>query len=167
MYGRWLCKRWCPILEADDEQSLQQFKQHEYSCWSSFTNIFLFAYSSFFEYSFEQNNKILFPWKNCANMSVAVVIPWKCFLKPNNTIWDMFLSRAKKTTRKHIFNFSCEVKRTSQKLDFGDEKKQTAVYHTSFWQDKRSEANITDSLLPKRGNLWIFSSGQNLFVSLG
>ena len=86
MYGRWLCKRWCPILEADDEQSLQQFKQHEYSCWSSFTNIFLFALDFC-----EQNNKIFFPWKNCANMSVAVVIPWKCFLKSNITIWYLFL----------------------------------------------------------------------------
>ena len=51
------------------------------------TQIFFFALDFC-----EQNNKIFSPWKNCANMSVAVVIPWKCFLKPNNTIWGMFLS---------------------------------------------------------------------------
>ena len=43
--------------------------------WSSFENIFLFA----LEFC-EQNIKIFFPWKNCANMSAAVVITWKCHI---------------------------------------------------------------------------------------
>ena len=76
------------------------------------------------QYSTHKTSRVFFKCK--------LGVPLACF-----SVYELHMtvnagSQNASPTSSKIINFSCEAKRTSKKLDFGDENRQAAVYYTSF-----------------------------------